>query len=212
MNIRGPEGIKQRINQIKAKISNHSKTGMLQNGEMSRFVNFQETLDGASEKNKKDGFTNKFRESKELENPTAPMSPFSFGKELENNKGSHERLKSQIHNAAKTYGVNPKLFESLVKTESDFKPDAVSKAGAMGLSQLMPGTAKLLGVENPFDIKENLRGGAKYLSQMLGKFKSIPKALAAYNAGPGAVKKYNGIPPYKETQNYVRRIMNLFQK
>lgn len=103
-------------------------------------------------------------------------------------------------------GVDPDLFERLVQQESSFNPDARSPVGAIGLAQLMPGTAGDLGVD-PTDPEQNLRGGARYLRQQLDRFGSTPLALAAYNAGPGRVSEYGGIPPFEETQNYVRRIL-----
>ena len=108
--------------------------------------------------------------------------------------------------AARKHGVPEDLFLRLVNQESRFKVKARSHKGAIGLAQLMPGTAKDLGV-NPHDPKQNLEGGAKYLRMMYDMFGSWRIALAAYNAGPEAVKRYGGIPPYKETQNYVRIIM-----
>ncbi|MBL1153191.1 MAG: lytic transglycosylase domain-containing protein, partial [Armatimonadetes bacterium] len=102
------------------------------------------------------------------------------------------------------------LLDSLVAAESGYDPAARSRAGALGLTQLMPSTATALGVAQPFDPEQNLSGGAKYLSQMLQKFGSLEKALAAYNAGPGAVERHGGIPPYAETQAYVRRVMSLY--
>lgn len=119
-------------------------------------------------------------------------------------------LKAMIEKAALEAGVDPGLFDALVATESSYDPNARSRAGALGLSQLMPATAESLGVTNPFDPEQNLRGGAQYLAQMIRKFGDAKLALAAYNAGPGAVAKYGGIPPFKETQNYVDRVMNRF--
>lgn len=108
--------------------------------------------------------------------------------------------------AARKHGIPTDLFLRLVQQESGWKPHAVSHAGAIGLAQLMPGTARVLRV-NPRDPKQNLEGGARYLKQMYNKFGSWRLALAAYNAGPGAVEKHGGVPPYKETRNYVRKIL-----
>ncbi|WP_298261051.1 lytic transglycosylase domain-containing protein [uncultured Litoreibacter sp.] len=108
--------------------------------------------------------------------------------------------------AARKHGIPQDLFLRLIQQESAWKPQVVSHAGAIGLAQLMPGTARLLKV-NPRDPKQNLEGGARYLKQMYRKFGSWRLALAAYNAGPGAVEKHGGVPPYKETRNYVRKIL-----
>lgn len=109
--------------------------------------------------------------------------------------------------ASRTYGVSKSLLLAVAKQESNFDPNSVSHAGAQGIMQLMPGTAKTLGVKNAFDPYENIMGGAKLLRDNIRSFGSVPLALAAYNAGPGAVKKYGGVPPYKETQDYVKKIM-----
>jgi soluble lytic murein transglycosylase-like protein len=107
---------------------------------------------------------------------------------------------------AKKYGIPVKLFRALIKAESNFNPRAVSKKGALGLCQLMPETAKELGVKNPFDPDENLNAGALLLSRLYKKYKDWRLALAAYNAGEGAVDRYGGIPPYRETISYVKNI------
>jgi soluble lytic murein transglycosylase-like protein len=112
---------------------------------------------------------------------------------------------AEITQAATANGVDPALLAGLVKQESGFNPSAGSGAGARGLTQLMPGTASGLGVTNILDPAQNLNAGAKYLKQQLDAFGGdVTKALAAYNAGPGAVQRFGGVPPYAETQNYVR--------
>ncbi|AEE13683.1 Lytic transglycosylase catalytic [Thermodesulfobium narugense DSM 14796] len=115
----------------------------------------------------------------------------------------------ELPEIANEYGIKPSLLKAIVLAESNGNPNAVSPDGAVGLGQLMPSTARSLGVENPFDPIENLRGTAKYLSNLLKTFKSVDLALAAYNAGPGSVEKFNGIPPYAETINYIRRVKSL---
>lgn len=107
---------------------------------------------------------------------------------------------------AQEEGVDPDLFTRLVQAESAFNPQARSPVGAIGLAQLMPGTAAELGVD-PNDPEQNLRGGARYLKQQLDTFGSPELALAAYNAGPGNVRKYGGVPPFEETQNYLAKIL-----
>jgi soluble lytic murein transglycosylase-like protein len=113
----------------------------------------------------------------------------------------------QINAAAQKYGIDPALLKGLIRQESNFNPNAQSPAGAAGLCQLMPGTAAALGCTNPLDPAQAIDAGAKYLSQQLKAFGGdVSKALAAYNAGPGAVQRYGGVPPYAETQNYVRQV------
>jgi len=115
-------------------------------------------------------------------------------------------IKKKILYYARKYGIPEGLFLNLVRAESNFNPQAVSPKGAMGLCQLMPQTAKELGVKNPFDVDENLNAGAKYLKRLYKKYKDWKLALAAYNAGEGAVDRYRGIPPYRETVIYVEKV------
>jgi soluble lytic murein transglycosylase-like protein len=113
-----------------------------------------------------------------------------------------------IEQAAARNGVDPAVLHGLIQQESGFDPSAQSSAGATGLTQLMPGTASSLGVANPLDPAESIEGGARYLAQMLSHFGgNTADALAAYNAGPGAVQQYGGVPPYAETQSYVQKVL-----
>ncbi|MFN8615334.1 MAG: lytic transglycosylase domain-containing protein [Vampirovibrionales bacterium] len=116
-----------------------------------------------------------------------------------------------ITQAAQQYQVDPALVAAVIQQESGFNPQAHSKAGAQGLMQLMPATAHSLGVSDALDPVQNIAAGTRYLSQQLAEFKgNIPLALAAYNAGSGAVKRHGGVPPYAETQQYVQRILKQY--
>ena len=116
-----------------------------------------------------------------------------------------------IREAAGKYNVDPKLVQAVAEVESGFNQDAVSSVGAVGVMQLMPETADALGV-NPYDAAQNIEGGAKYLRQLLDAFHGdIRKAVAAYNAGPQAVRDYGGVPPYSETQTYVDSVLDLYR-
>ena len=120
-------------------------------------------------------------------------------------------LARMIHTAAAKYAVDPKLVSAVAEVESGGDQNAVSPAGAVGVMQLMPETAAGLGV-NPYDMKSNVEGGAKYLREMLDTFDGdVKKAVAAYNAGPNAVKAYGGVPPYAETQNYVSSVLDIYR-
>ncbi|WP_349305694.1 lytic transglycosylase domain-containing protein [Bacillus sp. FJAT-49711] len=130
---------------------------------------------------------------------------------LQNNTAIPDSIESIIQKASEVYNLPAKLIKSIIKHESNFNPRTVSHAGASGLMQLMPQTAKGLGVTDIFDPLQNVMGGSKYLRNMLDKYDgNLVLALAAYNAGPGNVDKYGGIPPFQETQNYVKKVTNTF--
>jgi len=114
-----------------------------------------------------------------------------------------------IERHARLQDLNPRLVQAVIQVESGYNPRALSRRGAQGLMQLMPGTAKLLGVEDPYDPEENVRGGTEYLRRQLDRFSNLSLALAAYNAGPSAVAQHGGIPPYAETRDYVRKVLGL---
>jgi len=124
--------------------------------------------------------------------------------------GAYDAL---IRKTARRYGVPPALVKAVVKAESNFQRHAVSRAGAQGLMQLMPSTASDLGVQDPFSPEENIHGGTRYLRAMIDRFEGDWKhALAAYNAGPGVVDQYGGIPPYRETREYVERVLHYYHR
>ena len=136
---------------------------------------------------------------------------------IENKKNPNSTSRSEINDLIAKYadknGLDENFVKAVINQESGFNPNATSKCGAMGLMQLMPSTAQGLGVTNAYDAEQNIEGGTKYLKGLLDRFgndKSL--ALDAYNAGPNAVKKYGGIPPYAETQNYVKSVLSKYDR
>lgn len=126
--------------------------------------------------------------------------------------GSGAAVREMIVRTARELGVDPRLAQAVAQVESGLDQKAVSAVGAVGVMQLMPETAAALGVD-PTEIHENIRGGVQYLKQLLDRYHgNVLYALAAYNAGPGAVDRYSGVPPYRETQQYVNRVLSLYQQ
>jgi soluble lytic murein transglycosylase len=123
----------------------------------------------------------------------------------------HSRYDELIDETARVYRLPPALVKAVIAAESAFDPRAVSRRGAQGLMQLMPQTAALLGVDNPLEPEANVRGGTTYLRAMLDRYGDLTRALAAYNAGPTAVDRYGGVPPYRETQDYVDRVLTYYR-
>lgn len=142
--------------------------------------------------------------------PTSPLYRFK----MKERHFNYRRLSSPVYDGlineiSKKHGVDPMLVKAIIKAESDFDPVATSTDGAMGLMQLMPPTAGDMGVNNAFDPRENIEGGVRYLKKLMGIFKgSLPLVIAAYNAGEKAVLEYKTIPPYKETREYVKKVLS----
>lgn len=188
MNIRplGLNGVQQRVQEIRAKLGDVFAEKLQNASGTKKPVNAQ-WVPGAG-----------------LGVGIGPLQPFDISPA--NSNVGPSQLTGLADQIADEYGLDQNLFRALINAESSWNPNSVSPAGAKGLTQLMPETARGLGVADPFDPEQNLRGGAKYLKSMIERFGSVELALAAYNAGPGAVRRYNGIPPFAETQNYVKKI------
>ena len=207
--------------QIQSYINSSSHSQALNRAqELNNYINAIYPQTQVQENNKLSAFEEILAESKkevqsqsvfELDPPpNVKKIPFGALSKISSIKPSNSReaIADYVKQACEKYGVEEKLINALIKQESGFNPKAVSSAGAQGLMQLMPQTAKYLGVKDAFNPQENIDGGVKYLKQMLDKYNGNKiLALAAYNAGPGAVDKYDGVPPYKETQNYVKSIL-----
>lgn len=188
--------------------------------ETQQASDFQTILDKI--KKEKEGLKEKKFEielDKKIETSPLDEKLDKFTKEAVNLKSKID-LKAQradideiIDTYSDKYGIDSDFIKAIIRQESGFKKNAQSKKGAMGLMQLMPETAKSLGVINAYDPVQNIEGGTKYLKGLMDRFDGDKRlALAAYNAGPNAVKRYGGIPPYKETQNYVKNIMSVYEK
>ena len=145
--------------------------------------------------------------------PAATQTAFAQTLQAATQASTPAAYSSEIQAAATKYGVDPQLISAVIQQESGFDPNATSSAGAAGLMQLMPSTAQGLGVTNPYDPAQSIDGGTRYLKSLLDRFGGDTSlALAAYNAGPGAVESYGGVPPYPETQAYVGRILSRLEQ
>jgi soluble lytic murein transglycosylase-like protein len=143
--------------------------------------------------------------------PTTPLfRPFLVFKD--NYLRDKEKILAQVKHHSSRYDIDPLLVRAVIEIESGFQPEAVSRAGAQGLMQIMPATGAELGLTSPFDPDSNIQAGIRYLKQMINQFGTIPLALAAYNAGPNAVKRYGGIPPFAETEQYVQKVLSLYHR
>lgn len=188
---RGYEGVMSRMQEIESKLRSVT-------GEQNAPGSFDNALGSAASMAGKIGNVNGF----------APLSPTSEQLVRVSPENDKAQLRALAGSIAGEHGLDPVLFESLVNAESGFNPNATSSKGALGLTQLMPNTARGLNITDPMDPEQNLRGGARYLAGLMKRYGGREElALAAYNAGPGNVDKYRGVPPFPETVAYVRRIM-----
>lgn len=144
---------------------------------------------------------------------TKTLSDNKPSNDIKQTKPIMSQIEEAIEDASYKYKVPAALIKAMIRQESNFNPKSVSSVGAIGLMQLMPNTAEGLGVADPFDIRQNIDGGTKYLKGLLARFNSdYSLAIAAYNAGPTAVKRYGGVPPYQETQNHVRKVLKYYHE
>ena len=201
MELSGVEAIQARISEIQRRFG-------IEGPVPGTTVGFQRALDAELKKN--DGATppQTAGGGATSKADTAKMTPAEASTQLSSTSNETTRF---IREAAAKYGLDSRLVAAVAEAESSGNQSEVSDAGAVGVMQLMPDTAAALGV-NPYDEKQNIEGGAHYLKQMLDTFGGdMKKAIAAYNAGPQAVKDYGGVPPYAETQNYVNKVLDLYR-
>jgi soluble lytic murein transglycosylase-like protein len=133
--------------------------------------------------------------------------------ELSTSKKTMDKIENSIDEASQKYNIDSDLIRAIIKQESNYNKNALSGAGAQGLMQIMPQTAQYLGIDDPWDISQNIDGGTKYIKEQLNTFNNnLELAVAAYNAGPGNVQKYNGIPPFEETKNYVEKVLTYYKQ
>lgn len=154
---------------------------------------------------------NNFLQSQLLGDATGKEDNNGIDAEAKNTSVDKADILSLINNTANQAGLDPALVKAVTQVESNFNPYAVSKAGAQGLMQLMPGTGAEMGATDLLNPAQNIKAGSQYLKTLLNKYQDIPKAVAAYNAGPGAVDKYHGIPPYAETTQYVKKVLAAYE-
>ena len=205
--LKGPDAIRSRMEEIQSRLASVFPKGNEFQKALDKQVKGVAPMELRPEDPEADGVLTMSQIAKNLE-MAGPIT--SQGTFLNKGLSAQQKLQVQalISKVAVEQGIEERLLKAVVQAESDFNPDEVSHTGAMGLMQLMPDTAKELGVVDPFNPYQNLTGGSKYLKQMLTRFNGDTSlALAAYNAGPGAVKRAGGIPNIAETKNYVSKIL-----
>ena len=205
--LKGPDAIRSRMEEIQSRLASVFPKGNEFQKALDKQVKGVAPIEIRPEDPEADGVLTMSQIAKNLE-MAGPIT--SQGTFLNKGLSAQQKLQVQalISKVAVEQGIDERLLKAVVQAESDFNPDEVSHTGAMGLMQLMPDTAKELGVVDPFNPYQNLTGGSKYLKQMLTRFNGDTSlALAAYNAGPGAVKRAGGIPNIAETKNYVSKIL-----
>jgi soluble lytic murein transglycosylase-like protein len=205
--LKGPDAIRSRMEEIQSRLASVFPKGNEFQKALDKQVKGVAPIELRPEDPEADGVLTMSQIAKNLE-MAGPIT--SQGTFLNKGLSAQQKLQVQalISKVAVEQGIDERLLKAVVQAESDFNPDEVSHTGAMGLMQLMPDTAKELGVVDPFNPYQNLTGGSKYLKQMLTRFNGDTSlALAAYNAGPGAVKRAGGIPNIAETKNYVSKIL-----
>jgi len=209
MRIADLERVLQRITQIEAKINSL-------NIKLSQFnKDFKSIIEKEKvrTKNSKGAGTNNSisKNQKNRKKESEIISNFYNDFNLPDSYTKSETIKKIILKSALRYGLDPYLISAIIKAESDFNHNLVSKKGAIGLMQLMPETAEILGIKNPFLPKENIEGGSRYFKKLFEQFNGdLVLSLAAYNAGPTTVRRYNGVPPYKETKNFIERVLSFY--
>lgn len=205
--LKGPDAIRSRMEEIQSRLASVFPKGNEFQKALDKQVKGVAPIELRPEDPEADGVLTMSQIAKNLE-MAGPIT--SQGTFLNKGLSAQQKLQVQalISKVAVEQGIDERLLKAVVQAESDFNPDEVSRTGAMGLMQLMPDTARELGVVDPFNPYQNLTGGSKYLKQMLTRFNGDTSlALAAYNAGPGAVKRAGGIPNIAETKNYVSKIL-----
>ena len=207
LELKGPDAIRSRMEEIQSRLASVFPKGNEFQKALDKQVKGVAPIEIRPEDPEADGVLTMSQIAKNLE-MAGPIT--SQGTFLNKGMSAQQKLQVQalISKVAVEQGIDERLLKAVVQAESDFNPDEVSHTGAMGLMQLMPDTARELGVVDPFNPYQNLTGGSKYLKQMLTRFNGDTSlALAAYNAGPGAVKRAGGIPNIAETKNYVSKIL-----